>query len=43
MTETGEHRVSTYLKVERYTPIVAEVGVPCKIEMVAYNYVPEAE
>ena len=43
MTSTGEHRVSTYLKVERYTPIVEEVGVPCKIEMVAYNYVPEAE
>ena len=43
MTSTGEYRVSTYLKVERYTPIVEEVGVPCKIEMVVYNYVPEAE
>lgn len=43
MTSTGEHRVSTYLQVERYTPIVEEFGVPCKIEMVAYNYVPEAE
>ena len=43
MTETGERRVSTYLKVERYTPIVEAVGVPCKLEMVVYNYVPEAE
>ena len=43
MKETGEYRVSTYLKVERYTPIVAEYGVPCKLEMVAYNYAPEAE
>ena len=43
MTETGEYRVSTYLKVERYTPIVEAVGVPCKLEMVVYNYVPETE
>lgn len=43
MTSTGDYRVSTYLQVERYTPIVEEVGVPCKIEMVALNYVPKAE
>ena len=43
MTSTGAYRVSTYLQVERYTPIVEEVGVPCKIEMVALNYVPKAE
>lgn len=43
MTSTGDYRVSTYLQVERYTPIVEEVGVPCKIEMIALNYVPKAE
>lgn len=43
MTSTGSYRVSTYLQVERYTPIVEEVGVPCKIEMIALNYVPKAE
>ena len=40
MTSTGDYRVSDYLKVERYSPIVKDYGVPCKIEMVAYNYVP---
>ncbi len=40
MTATDACRVSTYLKVESYTPIIKEYGVPCKIEMVAYNYVP---
>ena len=43
MTSTGSYRVSTYLQVERYTPIVEEVGVPCKIEMIALNYVPKSE
>ena len=43
MVSTGSYRVSTYLQVERYTPIVEEVGVPCKIEMIALNYVPKAE
>ena len=43
MTSTGERRVSDYLKVERYTPIVEEFGVPCKIELVAYNYAHETE
>ena len=43
MTSTGDYRVSTYLQVERYTPIVEEVGVPCKIEMIALNYVPKSE
>lgn len=40
MTETGSYRVSNYVKVERYTPIVEEYGVPTKIEMLAMNYVP---
>ncbi len=43
MTKTGSLAVSTFLKVERYTPIVEEVGVPCKIEMIALNYVPKAD
>lgn len=43
MTSTGDYRVSTYLQVERYTPIVEEVGVPCKIEIIALNYVPKAK
>ena len=43
MTQTGSVAVSTFLKVERYTPIVEEVGAPCKIEMIALNYVPKAE
>ena len=40
MKEGGEVRVSNYLKVERYTPIVKEYGVPTKIELVVMNYVP---
>ena len=40
MTSTGEYRVSSYLKVERYTPIIKEYSVPAKIELVALNYVP---
>ena len=40
MTSTGECSVSDYLKVERYTPIIKEYGVPAKIELVALNYVP---
>ena len=43
MTTTGSLMVSPYLKVERYTPIVEDVGVPCKIEMIALNYVPKTE
>ena len=43
MTKTGSLMVSPYLKVERYTPIVEDVGVPCKIEMIALNYVPKTE
>lgn len=40
MTSSGERRVSDYLKVERYTPIVKEHSVPAKIELIALNYVP---
>ena len=40
MTEGGEVRVSSFVKVERYTPIVKEYGVPTKIELVVMNYVP---
>ena len=43
MTNTGSIDVSTFLKVEHYTPIVEEVGVPCKIEMIALNYVPKTD
>lgn len=43
MTSTGTLRVCTFLQVERYTPIVEDVGVPCKIEMVAQNYVPKED
>lgn len=43
MTETGDYRVSSYVKVERYTPINEAVGVPTKIEMLAMNYTPPAE
>ena len=43
MTQNGSLTVSDYLKVEMYTPIVEEYGVPCKIEMIALNYVPLEE
>lgn len=43
MTGPGSLPVSTFLKVENYTPIVEEVGVPCKIEMIALNYVPKTD
>ena len=43
MTQTGSLQVSDYLKVEMYTPVVEEYGVPCKIEMIALNYVPLEE
>lgn len=43
MTEGGECRVSNYVKVERYTPIIEEFHIPAKIEMVAMNYAPPAE
>lgn len=43
MTSTGALRVCSFLQVEHYTPIVEDVGVPCKIEMIAQNYVPKAD
>ena len=43
MTHTGSIDISTFLKVENYTPIVEEFGVPCKIEMIALNYVPKTD
>lgn len=43
MTSSGEYRVSSYVKVERYTPIVEEYKIPAKIEMLAMNYAPPAE
>ena len=43
MTEGGEVRVSSFVKVERYTPIVKEYGVPTKIEMLAVNYIPPVD
>lgn len=40
MTANGSLTVSTFLKVESYTPIIEEYGVPTKIELVAYNFEP---
>lgn len=43
MTTTGDYRVSSYVKVERYTPINEEYDIPTKIEMLAMNYAPPAD
>ena len=43
MTATGDYRVSSYVKVERYTPINEEYNIPTKIEMLAMNYAPPAD
>ena len=38
-TETlMDYRFTNFVKVERYIPIVKEVGVPCRIDLLTINY-----
>ena len=38
-TETlMDYRFTNFVKVERYIPIVKEVGVPCRIDLLTVNY-----